>query len=303
MSGLRGKRVLVTGASGFLGTALMGRLRAEKAEVFAVSRQRQADDNVNWIRMDLGEDEACARVLADVRPHYVFHLAGFADGARDMKLVLSTFERNALLTVRLLTAAAEIGCERFVYAASMEEPDPHDASSLPNSPYSASKWVGTVYTRMFHRLYQFPSVALRIFLTYGPGPQARTKLIPYSIISLLDGRSPELSSGARLIDVIYIDDVVDAFLAAVRRDKAVGRIVDVGSGRRVSIRDIITRLCNLAGGGIEPSFGAMDDRPDEMMPTADIERSAEILGWKPRISLDEGLSRTIEWYRQELKKA
>ena len=299
----RCKRVLVTGASGFLGTPLTARLLDMGATVFADSRQerKSTHDNLTWLRYDLSEPEAAKEMLAQAKPDIVYHLAGFADGGRDRQLVVPNFERNGLITVRLLSAVALQDCERFIYAASMEEPDPFDCILQPNGPYSAAKWVGTVYTLMFHRLYGLPTVALRIFLTYGPGPQVRTKLIPYTIVSLLAGRSPEVSSGARLVDLVYIDDVVEALLLAASSEKAVGEIVEVGGGERHSIRQILETAAREVGCDIGPSFGAVADRPDEMMPTADIERSYRLLGWRPAMPLDEGMKRTVAWYRRQVE--
>lgn len=304
MNDIKDKRVLVTGASGFLGMALVHRLIQTGAQVYGVSRRNQEDGSgIKWLTGDLTDEKTARMIVAEAKPHIVYHLAGYADGARDLRLVESTFEQNALLTVHLLTAVAEHGCERFVYAGSMEEPDPFDATALPNAPYSAAKWVGTVYTRLFHRLYKLPTVALRIFLTYGPGPQLRTKLIPYTIATLLEGRSPEVSSGARLVDIVYIDDVVDAFVKAAAADSAVGETVEVGGGARYSLRQIVEAAAKAVGGGVQVSFGTVPDRPDEMMPTADIERSLRLLGWRPQITLDEGMKRTVAWYRRQLQKA
>jgi len=299
---LHGKKILVTGASGFLGTALCHRLSQLGAEVHGVSRvTRQATQSVpRWWRADLIHDGEARRLLVNIRPDYIYHLAGLPDGRRDPDLIIPTFSNNAEATVRLLAAAAEIGCERLIYSSSMEEPPFTQHTQTPNSPYSASKVVGTMYCRMFHELYGLPVVSLRIFLTYGPGHQTITKLIPYVTSSLLRGESPQLSSGSRLVDVVFIDDVTDALVAASDCENAMGQVVEVGSGRLVSISEIVRTISSLVGGSAQPSFGALPDRPDEVMPSANIDRSLAILGWSPRISLEAGLKLTIEWYRQEM---
>lgn len=299
---IHGKRVLVTGASGFLGSALCYRLTLAGAEVHGVSRVARptTESGVKWWQAQLAQDAEAHRILEHVRPDYIFHLAGLPDGRRNLELVIPTFVDNAETTIRLLTAASEIGCERFIYSSSMEEPAPLGQTTLPHSPYSASKWVGTVYSRMFHESYGLPVVSLRIFLTYGPGPQLVTKLIPYVITTLLRGESPQLSSGSRLVDVIFIDDVTDALLAALKSENAVGQVVEVGSGKLVSISEIGQTIASLVGHGIQPTFGALPDRPGEVAPVADIETSMKLLNWRPGVSLERGLERTISWYRQTM---
>jgi len=299
---LHGKKVLVTGASGFLGSALCSRLTRLGAEAHGVSRNAYqiAENGLRWWQADLSHDGEARRLLDNIRPDYIYHLAGLPDGRRDLDLLVPTFINNAETTVRLLAAAAECGCRRFIYSSSMEEPAYAEQSPKPHSPYSASKWVGSVYCRMSYELYGLPVVSLRVFLTYGPGPQTATKLIPYVITSLLRGESPQLSSGSRLVDAVFIDDVADAFLAALDGERALGQVVEVGSGQPVSIAEIARMIARLVGGSTQPAFGALPDRPDEVMPSADIERSRELLGWRPQVSLETGLRRTIDWYRNEI---
>ncbi|PWB73281.1 NAD-dependent dehydratase [candidate division GN15 bacterium] len=303
MSGdLHGKRILVTGAGGFLGSALTVRLASLGAEVHGVSRNahRTDESGMKWWQVDLAHDREVKGLLENVRPEYIFHLAGLPDGRRDLDLVGPTFINNAAMTVHLLSAAIATDCKRFIYASSMEEPPLSVPTAKPHSPYSASKWVGSVYCRMFRELYGLPVVSLRIYLTYGPGPQLETKLIPYVITSLLRGKSPRLSSGSRLIDAIYIDDVTDAFVAALSGEKVPEQVVEIGSGKLISIAEVVQKISRLVGGDIRPALGALPDRPDEVMPSADIENTLRLLAWRPRVSLETGLQRTIEWYRREL---
>lgn len=291
----------MTGASGYLGTALCSRLTRKGLSIIGVSRQdgRESSPGMKWVCADLTKPGASEKLLKDNPSDAIIHLAGLPDGRRDLDLVGSTFEANSAATVDLLTSAVKANCKRFVYCASMEEPDPRAESPLPNSPYAASKWVGTAYCRMFSALYGLPVTVLRTYLTYGPGLQAESKLIPYVITSLLSGEAPKLSSGRRMVDVIYIDDVVAAFEAALDSETATGEIIEVGSGRQVSIRQIADMIASIINNGVHPDLGALPDRPMEMTPTADIESSRRLLGWQPRISLEEGLRRTVEWYRNQ----
>jgi nucleoside-diphosphate-sugar epimerase len=150
---------------------------------------------------------------------------------------------------------------------------------------------------MFHALYQLPVVVLRVFMVYGPGQQDTSKLVPYVTLSLLRGEVPKLTSGHREVDWIYVDDVVEGLLAAAVASGIEGGTIDIGSGRLTTIRAVVEELVRLNGDRIQPVFGALADRPLEQVRVADIARSWSRMGWKPTISLQDGLERTVAWYR------
>jgi nucleoside-diphosphate-sugar epimerase len=205
--------------------------------------------------------------------------------------------------VNLLTAAQAIGCERFVLPGSLEEPSSDNAEVVPSSPYAVTKWASSAYARMFHALYQLPIVILRVFMVYGPGQRAVHKLIPYAIRSVLKGDVPTFSSGPRPIDWIYIDDVVEALLASAVADNLEGKTIDIGSGQVETVRTVVEKLVELTGSDIVPLFRTRSDRQLEQVRQADITAAEELMGWTPKVSLDEGLKRTIAWYEQDLEVA
>lgn len=296
-----GQKVLVTGASGFIGSHLCQSLISQRAEVSALSRAFRGNSTANprWLQIDL-EDAASVRDLVHtLHPNVVIHLASQAVGARDLELVLPVFRSNLLTTINLLTAAAEIGCQRIVVAGSLEEPDQDDPQPTPSSPYAASKWASSAYARMFHTLYHTPVVIARLFMTYGPGQQDNQKLVPYTILSLLQGKAPKLTSGNRLVDWIYVGDVVEGLLAAALATDLDGCTVELGSGKLTSIRSVVEKIEQLVGSNAKPIFGALPDRAMEQTRMADTNTTYARLGWKPVISLDEGLKRTIEWYKRQ----
>jgi nucleoside-diphosphate-sugar epimerase len=184
----------------------------------------------------------------------------------------------------------------------MEEPDLGDPDAVAQSPYAAAKWATHAYARLFHTLYELPVVHLRVFMVYGPGQEDLRKLVPYVTVSLLRGEAPKLTSGAREVDWIYVDDVVDAFLRAAVATGSEGRSLDVGSGGLVSARALVVRLHELVGGDVEPAFGAIADRPLERVRAADPAAAAEAIGWRPRTPLEEGLTRTVAFYRSNLDR-
>jgi UDP-glucose 4-epimerase len=235
--------------------------------------------------------------MAAIRPEIVFHLASGVTGSREIAQVRPTFENNLASTVNLLLAATEADCERIVLTGSMEEPRPENPDPLPPSPYAAAKWASTVYARMFHSLYESPVVALRVFMVYGPEQQDSTKVIPYVGRCFLEGIAPKLSSGRRLVDWVYVDDVVEAYMRAMQVPEALGKTLDVGSGIRVSIREVVERLAKLTATSVRPLFGGLPDRPLESDPVANVDSTYEILGWRAMTDLDAGLRSTVDWLR------
>jgi nucleoside-diphosphate-sugar epimerase len=300
---LRGQKILITGASGFIGSHVCRRLSDGATELHAISRTGRIseDTSLRWWQGDLADATTARDLLKAVRPDVIFHLASYVKGARGLEHVLPTFNSNLASTVNLLTAASEVGCRRIVLSNSLEECDAGGGECVPSSPYAAAKWASSGYARMFHALYRLPVVILRVFMVYGPAQQDATKLIPYVILSLLRGEVPKLTSGQREVDWIYVDDVVEGLLAAAVADGVEGSTIDIGSGQLTAIRAVVEELVRLDGGRIQPVFGALADRPLEQVRVADIARSWTRMGWKPTIPLHDGLERTIAWYRDQAR--
>ena len=293
-----GKTALVIGAKGFIGSAVARRLREGGALVHGVSRDANASgpECDRWWHADLTDLGETGRVVEATRPHFVFHLGGLVDGSRARELVLPTLSANLLTTVNLLMALADRGAGRLLLAGSLEDAA-LDPVPVPASPYGASKIAAGAYARMFRALYDTDFVWVRPFMVYGAGQRDERKIIPYVILSLLRGEAPALSSGMRLVDWVYIDDVVDAFVAAAVAEGVAGRTLDVGTGEPVSVRSVVQRLVQIIDPAIAPRFGALPDRPLEKERAADLAATSACLGWAPRTSLEQGLRTTVEWYR------
>jgi len=282
MSDFAGKRVLITGASGFIGGALARRLSEEGAIVHGVTRRKpeSAGPCERWWEADLTDSATVRRTLDEASPDLVFHLAGMVAGARGVELVLPMLQANLIAPINLLLAAQERGV-RLLLTGSLEEAQPDASWPIPASPYAAAKLAAGAYARMFQSLYGSRAAWLRLFMVYGPGQPDVRKVVPYVTLALLRGESPQLSSGARPVDWIFIDDVVDAFLAAAVAPDLGAQPLDVGSGRLVTVRAVVEELVRIVDPRIAPRFGAVAERPMEQVRVADV-----------------GLRKTVEWYRR-----
>ncbi|MFC5833688.1 NAD-dependent epimerase/dehydratase family protein [Nonomuraea insulae] len=295
----KGTRVLVTGASGFIGGHLATRLAALEAEVHAVSRGREKDGDIRWHQVDLRERQATAGLLGAVSPDVVFHLASEVNGARAPEMVPVTLAGNLLSTVNLLTAAVGQGC-RMVLAGSIEEPRPGNGHAAAPSPYAMAKSAASGYADLYHRLWELPYTILRPSMVYGPAQRDTAKLVPYVTLALLRGEEPSLTSGAKVADWVYVDDVVEAFVAAAVDDRAIGRSFDVGTGVRTSVREVVELLYDITGTTARPGFGAVADRPLDIPQVADLGPALDLIGWRPTVELADGLRRTVAWYAERV---
>jgi UDP-glucose 4-epimerase len=297
---LRGRAVLVTGASGFLGRHLVRHLDALGAHVHAVARPGTPPRSTGavraWHDADLGDADAVAAVVRRVRPAAVVHLASEVSGDRSGDRAVPMLEANTRAAVGVMTAArAEPGC-RVVLAGSIEEPR---GDEPPVSPYAAAKAATTGYARLFHAQEELPVTVLRIAMVYGPDQPDTAKLVPHVCRSLVRGRVPALGSGTRGVDWVHVDDVADALVRAAVAPDAPGHVLDVGSGRAVTIADVVRELAGLAGYDGPLGLGAREDRSDERVQVADPEPAARVLGWRARTALRDGLAATLDWYREQ----
>jgi len=296
-----GRKVLVTGASGFIGRRLCRRLREMGAEVEPASRKAAPEGETgNWHQVDLADAAQARRLVEDIKPNTAFHLASQVTESAERALVLPTFHANLASTVYLLDALSEAGCKRIVQTGSLEEPEPGDPVSTPSSPYAAAKWSAGAYARMFHQLWGTPVVLARLFMVYGPEQRDLAKTVPHVITSLLHSREPQLSSGKRPVDWIYVDDVVEGLLRVGLAEGVEGLQIDLGSGKLVPVKQVVEQIYASMAPDRQPSFGAIADRPLEPVRVARAEETAEQLGWNPLVTLEDGLARTIDWYRREL---
>jgi UDP-glucose 4-epimerase len=303
--------VLITGGEGFIGANLARRLADDGDDVHILSRANPAR---KWKLLDLFGVEArvhtvdlldragVATLLAAVRPQRVFHLAGRVDLERSSATARLCVEENIMATVSLLDALHGTEVESVVYTSTTEVygfgpiPFREDQPVDPPSPYSVSKVAAESFCRLWARTFGRPLRILRVAAAYGPG-QPAARLIPFVIGAALRGEPLTLHSGTHRRDYLFVGDVVDGIMRCAARPIPAGEIINLGSPEAIAIADIARAVLDAMGMGHLP-IAAGPGRPLESPCWAtDAGKARAVLDWTPTVPLDEGLRRTVAWYR------
>jgi UDP-glucose 4-epimerase len=299
---LTGQRVVVTGATGFLGGHVLRQLRATGASVVAVvdrnrsSRHDIPAQGVETLHFD--RPDQLAAMVRSARPDCVIHLHAVVTTERNAAAVQRTLEANLLPSLDLMAACGEMGVKRLILMGSGEEfgpvTGPFDEYTIadPPSPYGASKAAVTGYAKMFHNAFGLPVVVLRPSVVYGPC-QAPRMLVPQVMHALRAGREIAVTEGRQTRDFIYVEDVARGILAALTAQGIDGRSYNLASGEVVTVKDCLSRIEHISGRSGLIHYGAIPYKSGEIFSYEPVaERSYDALHWRPYVTLDEGLAKT-----------
>lgn len=307
LSALRDARILVFGGTGFIGAHLVRTLAGAGARVVSVSRNATPEraalgaarpGTLRTERCDASDHGQVVRLVGRVRPDLIYHLTSDSRGGRELHLIPDSIRNDLMASIHVLLAAAGTGT-RTVMAGSFEEPTGAAAEAVPCSPYAAAKWAGGAYARMAAALHGLPVTVLRLMMTYGPG-QKDYKVIPYVIRKLHAGEPAQLSSGSRLLDWVYVEDVAEVFARAGAAPWAGAQSIDIGSGRLIRLRELLGMIAGMMDRRDLLHFGEAEERPMEREEAANTSAAFNAFGWQASTPLEEGLARTIEAYRPAL---
>jgi nucleoside-diphosphate-sugar epimerase len=307
------KRILITGGAGFIGSHLTRRVVELGADVTVAVKYKSLIDNIRlspvWndiivLEADLRNIDSL-RQFTDQSYDIIFHLAAYNHVGDSFLHVNEAMLSNAVATANFLEFAPDYG--RFLYMSTSEVygyqntvPFQEDFTPFPISPYSIGKYAGEAYSRMKRFQTGQPIVCVRAFNTFGPY-QSERAVIPELIIKCLQGVPVETTKGEQTREFNYVDNIIDGLIAAGTTDSPFEGIINIGSNQEISIRELVTTIHTLTSSQSELRIGALDYRPTEIWRMcADNNRAEQILGWKPRITFEEGLKRTIDWFRKYL---
>ena len=309
------KQVLVTGAAGFIGSHLTERLVQGGAKVRALVHYNSRND---WGQLERLPKDILAEVevfTGDVQDPFsmrkavtdcevVFHLASLIAIPYSYVAPQSYVTTNVLGTLNVMQACLEVGVQKVVHTSTSETygtaryvPIDEKHPLQGQSPYSASKIGADKMAESYHLSFGLPVATIRPFNTYGPRQSARA-VIPAIISQVLKGGLLKLGSLTPTRDLNYVEDTVEGFLRVALNERSVGEVINIGHGREISVGDLAIKIMKILGKEVKIITDDQRIRPEKSEVErllADNSKARELLGWEPKISLDEGLSRTIAW--------
>jgi UDP-glucose 4-epimerase len=304
---------VVTGGAGFIGSHIADRLLREGQRVRIVDnfvtgkRENLAAITPGWQLFECSITDRSALNEAFGGADYVLHQAALASVPRSIDDPLSTHEANVTGTLNVLLAARDAGVKRVAYAASSSaygdiEGEFKDETMAPRplSPYGVSKLAGEYYCQAFTEVYGLETVALRYFNVFGPRQDETSQyaaVIPRFLAAMLQGKPPIIyGDGEQSRDFTYVDNVVHGNLLALRAPRAAGQMMNLATGGRISLLDLVDKLNVILGADIRPIHEAAR-AGDIKHSRADVQKAGELLGFEPVVEFDEGLARTAAWFR------
>ncbi|MDQ1254427.1 MAG: GDP-L-fucose synthase [Euryarchaeota archaeon] len=307
-------KVLVTGATGFIGSNLVRRLVSEEYEVHILTRKnsdkwRIADilPDLSDHYVDLLEEKNLKQVVEQIEPDVVFHLAtlGIYGGVHSPER--EVLQTNIFGTVNLINACQDIKYKCFVNTGSsseyglksyaMKETDVCE----PINVYGISKCASTLYGRFIAKTNNKPIIGLRLFSPFGPYDDSR-RLIPYAVVNALQNKQLNLANANAVRDYIFIDDVVDLYLKSIEiASKFVGEVYNVGRGSNVSVDYVVKKILEIADSRSPIKWNSFAGRDHDYEKwEADIGKISRDFNWQPKYNIDEGIRKTITWFRDNL---
>jgi nucleoside-diphosphate-sugar epimerase len=303
---------VVTGGAGFIGSHLAEELvrrghRVRVADSLITGKRSNIAHipGVEFLEGDMADLDFASKAVEG--SDYVLHQAAIPSVPRSVKDPLTSNRANVDGTLNTLLASRDAGVKRVVFAASSAAygdtptlPKHEEMPTKPLSPYALQKVIGEQYLQMFTKLYGLETVSIRYFNVFGPRQDPSS---PYSgVISvfataLLENRSPTIfGNGEQTRDFTYVANVVDGVLRACEAPGASGEIINVATGGRVSLNQLFEEMRKLIGADVKPTYAEV--RPGDVRDSqADISKARRILGYQPTVAFDEGIRKTVDWYR------
>jgi len=297
--------ILITGASGFIGRHLIQNISPDTANIHTIGREKATFPRpVHQHNGDIVDAQFVKRCIRETEPDHIFHLAAFKERDDSIQAFYTSVETNLIGTLNLFSAAKDVvSVKSIVTLGTAEEygknipPFNEKLRECPVTPYSFSKLCVSQMGELFFHLYNLPVIILRPTLAYGPG-QGTDMFLPSLITSLLENKPFDMTLGEQTRDFVYVTDLVEAMILASGNTNAHGQIINIGSGVPIKIADIAQTIEKIIGKRGLVNLGGKSYRKNEVMDYyIDPKKAEHLLGWKAKTSLEEGLNRTIAYYK------
>ena len=308
------KTILITGVTGFVGSCLARHLiKNNFSNVNTIIREnsnrwriRDIEDKLKIYKCDLLENLKLLKIISEIKPEVIFHLATHGSFTKTQNDAKQIYKTNLFGLINLLSACAKVDFELFVNTGSSSEygkkSRPMEETDLlePYNDYGISKASATLYCQNFSLKNKLQIVTLRLFSPYGYYDD-KQRLIPYLILSCLNYDVPIILKPTAVRDYIFIEDVIDSYIKTMDLKNIYGQIFNVGSGKQYIIKEVVEKIINLFKIDVEPELYCNNDLDDESpVWISNNQKTNEALGWYPINSLDQGLEKSIDWFKQNL---
>jgi len=310
---LKNKKILVTGGAGFIGSHIVDRLIAEGVSVVVldnlcsgrIENITRHKEKLKFIQKDLRDDSALDEALEGI--DLISHQAALRSVPKSMKKPLEYHDVNVTASLKLFLKAREKGIKRIVIASSssiygerFDFPEKESDYPKPISPYAATKLIDEHYAYLFSKQFSLGVVALRYFNVYGPRQSLDDEyavVIPKFITCLLEGKNPPIyGDGEQERDFTYVENVVEANILALTKPGIEGEVFNIGNGAPNSVNGLLKSLNKIMNKNISATYLPL--RAGDVRKTqSDISKAAKLLGWQPEIGFEQGLTKTVEWFK------
>lgn len=299
----KNKRILITGINGFIGKALEKRLISLGAIVFGISKSSGDGDKI--LKVNILNYKAIDKFIKDKKIQICYHLAGESLVERGQSNPYDAFRVNTEGTLNILESARKNKLEKIIIASTAHVygdnlvPYLEEYTPRPSRPYETSKACADLIAQSYADSFNLPILIPRFVNIYGPGDINFNRLIPKTMKNILTGKNPEMWGGGAMRDYIYIDDALDAYVSLGKLDKKLmerNGIYNFGVGNIISVKDLIEKIIDLSGTNLSIKI-LNEKRLNEItVQYVSSKKASNILNWKPKHTLDEGLRKTIAWY-------
>lgn len=308
------KKVLITGGVGFIGANFVYKFLdlGYKVNVFDrkevnLWRIKKVKKQINFYSPNLTDYNETKKIISEIKPDIVIHFAAYGAYQKTQQDIDTSINVNLRGAINLINACSKIDVECFINTGSsseygiknapMKETDVLEADNI----YAITKSATTMYCQMMARKFGFPVVIIRPFAVYGYFEE-KERLIPSIIESCLTNRKLELSCPDSVRDFIFIEDLIDGYLAAIKNIENIkGQIFNLGSGKQNTISEVVKIIKKITGSNIEPIYGQIKMAQTEPKNwVSDISKARDILKWEPKYNLESGLKKDIEWFKKNL---
>lgn len=300
------KKILISGASGFIGKNLIAKLSRSDYQLFGLVNSQKDTLPINEYSVDLKDFNNLQKTINHIKPDFVFHLGALVDLSRDFRTARNCIETNIMGTINLLECLNDFPPQHLIFLSTEEVygdgqiPYKEDQPLRPPSPYAISKIAGEQLCQLYAGQNNKTTI-LRVGTVYGPWQPVR-RFIPSIIIKALADEEILLGTGKKKRDYIFIDDVVEALILSLKRKGEPIEIINVGGSKSIQLKTLVDQIKAISKSKAIIVYNSYPDRvleADEWL--SDNQRAAELLNWQPTTTLEEGIRKTINFYRERFK--